>query len=155
MAQCYGVLRHEGYSERALFVIDKRGIIRYVDVHDIDQQPDNEELFHVLHQVEPTLVPVRHPKPTATVAPTAQPAVDADIVLYCTPWCPDCRRVREYFKTNGIQYAEIDITRDRGAALDVRGWAGGYETTPTIKIKDQVIVGYDKEKLEKLLVEKS
>ena len=33
------------YSERAIFVIDKRGVIRYVDVHDIGEQPDNEVLF--------------------------------------------------------------------------------------------------------------
>ena len=45
VAQRYGVLRAEGFSERAIFIIDKKGIIRYVDVHDIDEQPDNEVLF--------------------------------------------------------------------------------------------------------------
>ncbi len=151
MAQCYGVLRHEGYSERALFVVDKRGIIRYVDVHAIDQQPDNELLFQVLHELEPTLVPVRHSAPTRAVTAPPQSILDAQVVLYCTPWCPDCRRVREYFKARGVQYAEIDITQDRAAAMDVRKWAGGYETTPTLKIGNQVVVGYDKEKLEGLL----
>lgn len=151
VAQCYGVLRHEGYSERALFVIDKRGIVRYVDVHEIDQQPDNEVLFQVLHDLEPNLVPVRHSAPTRAVTATPQSVQDAHVVLYCTPWCPDCRRVRDYFKAREIKYAEIDITQDRGAAMDVREWAGGYETTPTIKIGEQVVVGYDKEKLERLL----
>ncbi len=155
MAQCYGVLRHEGYSERAIFVVDKRGIVRYVDVHAIDQQPDNEVLFQVLHELEPTLVPVRHSAPTRAVTPTPTPVLDAQVVLYCTPWCPDCRRVRDYFKAKGVKYAEIDITQDRAAALDVRGWANGYETTPTIKIGDQVVVGYDKEKLERMLVNQS
>src|SRR5512136_1427972 len=55
IAQMYGVLRDDGRSERAIFVIDKQGIIRYVDVHDIDLQPDNEELFRVLAQIEPQL----------------------------------------------------------------------------------------------------
>jgi alkyl hydroperoxide reductase subunit AhpC len=41
----YGVLRSEGYSERAIFILDKNGFIRYIDIHDIDQQPSNEELF--------------------------------------------------------------------------------------------------------------
>ncbi len=151
VAQCFGVLRNEGYSERAIFVVDKRGIIRYVDVHDKDQQPDNEVLFQVLHEMEPTLVPVRHSAPTRSVAPAPQPVLGAQVVLYCTPWCPDCRRAREYFKAKGIVCSEIDITKDRDAAMDVRGWAGGYETTPTIKIRDQVVVGFDKAELEKLL----
>ncbi len=151
VAQCFGVLRHEGYSERAIFVIDKRGIVRYVDVHAIDQQPDNEVLFQVLHELEPTLVPVRRSAPTRAVTAAPSSVLDAQVVLYCTPWCPDCRRVRDYFKGSGIKYAEIDITQDRAAAMDVRGWAGGYETTPTIKIGDQVVVGYDKEKLARML----
>lgn len=52
VAEKYGVLREEGHSERALFVIDKEGIIRYIDVHPIDQQPDNEEIFDVLRKLD-------------------------------------------------------------------------------------------------------
>ena len=51
VAQKYGVLREQGMSERALFIIDKEGIIRFIDVHPIDQQPDNEELFDVLRKL--------------------------------------------------------------------------------------------------------
>ena len=38
-ADLYGVLRSDGTSERAIFVIDKEGIIRYIDVHDINKRP--------------------------------------------------------------------------------------------------------------------
>ncbi|OUM85763.1 MAG: alkyl hydroperoxide reductase [Bacillus thermozeamaize] len=51
VAEKYGVLRDEGMSERALFIIDKEGIIRFIDVHPIDQLPDNEELFEVLRKL--------------------------------------------------------------------------------------------------------
>lgn len=44
----YGVLRSDGTSERALFVIDKKGIIRYIDVHDINKRPDLEVLVKEL-----------------------------------------------------------------------------------------------------------
>ncbi len=44
----YGVLRPQGFSERATFVIDKHGIIRYAQVHDISQVPDVEEIIGVL-----------------------------------------------------------------------------------------------------------
>jgi len=40
----YGVLRSDGVSERALFVIDKKGIIRYIDVHNINERPRLEVL---------------------------------------------------------------------------------------------------------------
>lgn len=40
----YGVLRANGVSERAIFVIDKQGIIRYIDIHDINVMPKLETL---------------------------------------------------------------------------------------------------------------
>ncbi len=43
-ARRYGVLRTDGMSERALFIVDKRGIIRYIDVHDINERPKLEVL---------------------------------------------------------------------------------------------------------------
>ena len=48
VAQKYGVLRKEGMAERALFIIDKEGVIRYIDVHEIREQPDEEVLFEEL-----------------------------------------------------------------------------------------------------------
>lgn len=48
VAEQYGVLREQGMSERALFIIDKEGIVRFIDVHPIDQLPENEEIFEVL-----------------------------------------------------------------------------------------------------------
>lgn len=51
VAQKYGVLRSEGMTERALFIIDKEGVVRFIDVHPIDKQPDNEELFEVLRKL--------------------------------------------------------------------------------------------------------
>jgi peroxiredoxin (alkyl hydroperoxide reductase subunit C) len=47
----YGVLRFDGVSERALFVIDKKGIIRYIDVHNINQRPLLEALVKELEKL--------------------------------------------------------------------------------------------------------
>jgi peroxiredoxin len=51
VAQKFGAYRPEGYSERALFVVDKEGKIAYKDIHDISDQPDNEEIFEVLRKL--------------------------------------------------------------------------------------------------------
>jgi peroxiredoxin len=51
VASSYGVLRGDGTAERALFVIDKRGIIRYIDVHDINASPRLEVLIKELEKL--------------------------------------------------------------------------------------------------------
>lgn len=94
------------------------------------------------------LEPSTTPYATRPAAIQEEGQSTAEVILYCTPWCPDCRRARTYLKERGIQYREIDITRDGEAAKQVRGWAGGYETTPTFSIQGTVIVNYSKEKLD-------
>jgi peroxiredoxin len=51
VAQTYGVKRDEGFSERAIFIIDRDGIIRYRDIHDITDKPSNEILFAEIAKV--------------------------------------------------------------------------------------------------------
>ena len=48
VAKKYGILRPEGYSERATFVIDKNGIIRHIEVHEIGKVPDRAKLIEIL-----------------------------------------------------------------------------------------------------------
>ncbi|NWF52899.1 MAG: peroxiredoxin [Nitrospirae bacterium] len=52
VAKKYGVLRSNGVSERALFIIDKKGIIRYIDIHDINKRPVLEELVKELEKLK-------------------------------------------------------------------------------------------------------
>jgi peroxiredoxin len=51
VASKFGVLRSDGTSERALFIVDKKGIIRYIDVHDINERPPLEDLIKALEEV--------------------------------------------------------------------------------------------------------
>lgn len=51
VAAKYGVLRSDGVSERALFVINKKGVITYVDIHDINQRPPLGDLAKALEAV--------------------------------------------------------------------------------------------------------
>jgi glutaredoxin len=146
VALAYGVLRTEGFCERAIFVIDIAGSIRYIDIHDIDEQPDNEELFRVLQAIEPNRA-----APRKVEALVTSPLPEAGVVLFCTSWCPDCRRARAYFKERGIEYVEVDITRNREAARQVREWSGGSEITPTIKIGGQVLHEFNAQKLDLIL----
>lgn len=49
LAAKLGILRSDGVSERALFVVDRDGVIRYIDVNDINTRPD---LGHLLGALE-------------------------------------------------------------------------------------------------------
>jgi glutaredoxin len=146
VAELYGVLRPDGRSERAIFVIDRNGIIRYVDVHDIEEQPDNEVLFQVLSEVEPEAAPYQPPP-----QPEPVPETRSGVWMYCTRWCPSCYRARAFLEERGVSYTEIDINYDKEAAARVRGWADGNQTTPTFEIDGTVIVGYDEARLKEVL----
>ena len=52
VADKYGVLRSDGVSERAIFVIDKKGGIRYIDVHDINERPRLEDIMGALEKLK-------------------------------------------------------------------------------------------------------
>ena len=52
VARLFGAYRQsDGISERALFIVDKEGKLVFKDIHDISDQPDNEELFEVLRKL--------------------------------------------------------------------------------------------------------
>lgn len=51
VAKEFGILRSDGVSERATIIIDKKGVIRYVDVHDINTIPRLESLVNELEKL--------------------------------------------------------------------------------------------------------
>ena len=52
VTRAYGVLRDGGFAERALFVVDKQGVVRYAHVNPMGEVPDNEPVLEVLRQLE-------------------------------------------------------------------------------------------------------
>ena len=144
VADLYGVLREDGTSERALFIVDKQGSVRYIDIHDIDEQPDNDVLLEELRRIDPQ---------AATRAAAAAQLADlptSGIIMYCTSWCPACRRARLFFAEYGIEYVEIDINQTPSARDRLRELTGGVLTTPTFEINGEVIVDFKREQVERL-----
>ena len=52
VAKQFGILRSDGTAERAIFIIDKKGIIRYIDVSDINVRPPLEALMEALKKLK-------------------------------------------------------------------------------------------------------
>jgi glutaredoxin len=151
VAKRYGVLRDEGDAERAIFIIDRWGMIRYIDIHDIDEQPDNEVLFAELAKVDPGISAKRS---------VQRPAEDEElpkggVVLYCTRWCPACVKARKWFEMHGIEYVEVNVSVNQKAAEQVMEWAGGNRVTPTLDIHGTILVGWDEAEAAKLLLDEN
>jgi len=140
----YDVFRSEGHSERALFIVDKRGVIQYIDIHDIDLQPENEVLFKELRRIDPVAA-AKEPKTEKVMVSTTLP--QSGVVMYCTSWCPGCRRARLWFNERGIKFTEIDINAVAGAAEQVIAWNNGNRTTPTFFVDGDVFPNFDEKKL--------
>jgi glutaredoxin len=147
IAERYGVLRDEGRSERAIFIFDRDGVIRYIDIHDIDDQPDNEVIFGELSRLEG----VSPAAPVSAGSPVEADPPEGGVVMYCTPWCPDCRRAKDWLEKRGVTYREVDINADAAAAERVKGWTGGKKITPTFDVDGTIVVNFDRDRLEKLL----
>jgi peroxiredoxin len=53
VSKAYGVWKEDkGICERAVVIVDKQGIVRYVDVHDISEAPENAQLLDVLRELD-------------------------------------------------------------------------------------------------------
>ena len=171
IAERYGVLRQkEGISERAIFVLDSHGIIRYIDVHDIAEQPDNDEIFNVLRQLEieektidPGMLAISSgvyfepeavdelPAGEALVAAVEEDAPLGKVVVYCARWCKDCKKAKAWLDERGLDYEEVDIDFDFDARAQVRKWANGFLITPTFKVDEEIVLDFDAPRLEAAL----
>jgi glutaredoxin len=151
VARLYGAFRQdEGKSERALFIVDKQGIVRYVDIHDIDEQPDNAEVYRVLRELEPDAVlPV--PAQAAEEPGDLVPAKGGPVTLYCRPGCIDCRLARRFLERNGIEYTEIDVRATPSAAEKVMQWTGGPLISPVFDIGGTIVIDFKRAELMKVL----
>ncbi len=57
--------------------------------------------------------------------------------------------MKEFLSQKGIPYTERDVLKDEGAMEELSQL--GYMTTPVIKIDGEVVVGFNRERLEELL----
>jgi glutaredoxin 3 len=73
-----------------------------------------------------------------------------DIKIYTTPTCGYCKMAKKYLSERGIQYIEHDVARDKQAAEEMVNLTGQMGV-PVIVVDGQVIIGFDRPKLEQLL----
>jgi len=72
------------------------------------------------------------------------------VVVYSGPGCPACGLVKNYLRQHGVSYREVDISRDQRAAEKIVR-RSGMMAVPQTDINGQLVVGFDRAKLNKLL----
>lgn len=76
------------------------------------------------------------------------------VTIYTTPTCAYCKAVKEYFRTNNVEYSEIDVAANQKAGEEMVKKSGQLGV-PVIIIEkngiEEIIVGFDQAKLSNLL----
>ena len=66
------------------------------------------------------------------------------LVMYMKPGCPWCDEQRERFRSQGVEWEEIDAQADRAARAELIRFTDGTRTVPTVVEDGQVVsVGFD------------
>jgi len=73
-----------------------------------------------------------------------------NVVVYSTPTCTWCNTIKSYFRDNNIRFRDIDVSRDQKAAEEMVK-RSGQQGVPQTLINGQVVVGFDKARIDALL----
>lgn len=72
--------------------------------------------------------------------------MNKNVTIYTTPTCHFCQMAKEFFSEKGVEYTAFDVAADaakRQEMIELTGQLG----VPVIQIGDEVMVGFDREKL--------
>lgn len=72
------------------------------------------------------------------------------VTVYSTPSCSWCTTLKSYFKTHNIRFTDIDVSKNQQAAEQMVR-KSGQQGVPQTDINGQIIVGFDKAKINRLL----
>lgn len=76
--------------------------------------------------------------------------LDVSVKVYSTPTCPYCKMVKGYLDEKGVAFEDADVSSDAGKR-DEMFKLSGQRGVPVIDVDGQIVVGFDKDRLEELL----
>jgi len=72
------------------------------------------------------------------------------VTVYSTPTCSWCTTLKTHLNKNGIRYSDVDVSKDQNAAEAMRK-RSGQQGVPQTDIGGEMIVGFDKNRINTLL----
>ncbi|MEA3450317.1 MAG: thioredoxin family protein [Bacteroidota bacterium] len=72
------------------------------------------------------------------------------VLVYSTPTCSWCNRIKQHFKEKNIKFRDINVSKDQKAAEQMVK-RSGQQGVPQTNIGGQIVIGFDKNKINQLL----
>lgn len=72
------------------------------------------------------------------------------IKIYSTPNCPYCVALKEFLTERKFEFENVDVAQDEKALQEMVDKTGQFGV-PVVDIDGQVVVGFDKEQISKIL----
>lgn len=76
--------------------------------------------------------------------------IPVSVIVYSTPTCVWCRKLKEFLDKHGVHYVEMDVSSNKDAAQDMI-LKSGQIGVPVVDVDGKIVVGFDKDKLKRLL----
>jgi glutaredoxin-like YruB-family protein len=76
----------------------------------------------------------------------------SNVKVYSTPTCPWCTKVKEYLQSIGVEFENVDVSKDRDAAMAMVKKTRQMGV-PVTEIGENYIIGFDKDSIDKALKE--
>jgi glutaredoxin-like YruB-family protein len=73
-----------------------------------------------------------------------------NVALYTTPTCGFCHQLKSYLRQRGVSFTEYDVSRDQRVAAEMVRLSG-QQGVPVSVINDQVVIGFNRPLIDRLL----
>lgn len=87
---------------------------------------------------------------SAAVMQTDTEKPQKNVTVYTTPTCTWCNTIKRHFQEKGIRYREVDVSKNQKDAEEMVR-KSGQQGVPQTDINGEIIVGFDKARINKLL----
>jgi glutaredoxin-like YruB-family protein len=72
------------------------------------------------------------------------------VKMFTTPTCGYCRQAKDFFKDHDISFSEVDVIQDKVALKEMTD-RSGQMGVPVIFVDEEIVIGFDRERLVQLL----
>jgi len=73
-----------------------------------------------------------------------------EVIIYTTPTCSWCQAAKDYLRAREIDFEEVDVSADPDRAREMVERSGQYGV-PVLEIDGEMIVGFDRARIDELL----
>lgn len=74
------------------------------------------------------------------------------VIIYSTSWCGFCKMAKQYFDSKKVAYEDKNVEEDAEAYKELmKKVDGNFQGVPVIDIKGQIVLGFDRQKIDAAL----